>query len=370
VDDAPVFSEGWDTEPRVILRTTGLSFLDCFMDGEKGGETHIIMGPLGSCKTTLAVQKVVVDCRLACAAWATAKAKDEHALKPVVFFVSTEVPKGEFRERVLQNCAVIPRDRLAQMPSLDSLSKSLKTIHDYEKVEFRDMIAAKKFQPEFVRATIATTLINEHLVFMELLDNDDGPSPAALGPQAIVSRIDAWTRKHPGCYVYSVVFDHLSAMARKMAANDPDKMRHHVNRIPQVLQERVAVPYDCPVYILHQLSGAANAKARSPTADIDYTDSAEGKMAAEFCYYALTVNRPNAEQVCVLRCSKHRRSAPQPPRMLRVDGTFSRIIDVNDKFRLDTTRHQIVLTDVAEVTSKSMKKRGRAAVVGYQEDVP
>ena len=131
-------------------------------------------------------------------------------------------------------------------------------------------------------------------------------------------------------------------------------MRHWVTNAPLEAKNRIAAKYDCPVWLMHQISGAANTK--SPGAQYHHTDAAESKSFAENLDFSFSVGTPNAMGLCQLIATKHRRTGHQPPQIIQIRGDLSTVVFAGDNYVLHPHTHHFVLTDdgVHPASSASM----------------
>ena len=91
------FPENWDETAGIDLVTTGLPFLDRFLGGgHTGGELYGVLGPYGSCKTTLALMLLVEGAK----SFMRKRSADDYEGKiPLAFMVSYETRTPEMRNR-------------------------------------------------------------------------------------------------------------------------------------------------------------------------------------------------------------------------------------------------------------------------------
>ena len=102
------FPKGWDSvDAAIITRTTGVPFLNNFMDGgEAAGETYGLLGPYGGGKTTLGVQLTVAGALRAYKEW---KSNGKTGPYSVAYLAHYEEPAKSLRIRALSYLAEIPR---------------------------------------------------------------------------------------------------------------------------------------------------------------------------------------------------------------------------------------------------------------------
>ena len=135
-------------------------------------------------------------------------------------------------------------------------------------------------------------------------------------------------------YVLAAVEKHLDFHNK-----DHSELRHYVNRWPMHIKNKVAIPFNCPVWSLHQLNTEAN--AFKPGQVPKSTDSSEGKAFAENLDFLFAIGKADKDNRAVFVCSKFRRVAPPPLQIVRLDGELATISRA-DGFAVDEHRRQII----------------------------
>ena len=345
------YPEGWDTRERVRLFSSGATILDVFMgEGWRGGEVLLFMAPFGSCKTLLtchAIASTIKHCdseyRKAIRVWKKrCKKKPElkHPRRPMVVLIFTEGTKSDYRVRVMSNLAKVPWKTLAQMESVDNLSEELAGQGEdtaYELHEFSKS-SDDSFLTEQERVLGGAKMANEHLLLIDCTDSDPTQKPIGKGGISEISNIVAgYFRANPNSYPVAFWLDHASALADRICEaiegnTDNSLLRQTLKRIPRQCRDKLGIPYNAPVAVMHQLSGEAN--ARSSTAKMHHTDGADAKSIAEYVDFAIVGGAPNNESLMVLSCTKHRREPPRALRIAQLDGRFNRVTDASDDYHV------------------------------------
>lgn len=351
-----LFAAGWDVVEQKPLYSTGLGLLDKFITGTRGGEVYGILGPYGSCKTTIAVQAVVIAGKACADAHKEADLAHQQAvaawkeggkvgprppapLKPMAVYASYETPLQEFRERCLAFAAKVPRDRLMAMDhrGVGSLRGPDDPLIDYEKEEFAPSIANKvPFPSERARVLAETDTLGKYVLFLDMTGKTDERQGKGKGGVPELAADLQYEMRERGAKLHVLWLDHAASMCEEEMIQrelDPSQRRVLLRRIPKMLGTMIAGPMDAGVFVLQQLSGEAN--SRSTTAKIDHTDSDECKSFGMYLDFAITVSRPNNDQVAVARCTKHRRTPPMPHRFVRVVGAFNRVEDVSEFYTME-----------------------------------
>lgn len=370
----PLFPEDW--EPKGInLRKTGMVFDLFFGGGEAPGELYGFLAPYGSCKTLMGVQKCVDG---AIAEGAMNRAETGDGVFRPQFFFSYEAPVAdELRFRTLAYAAKVPRSRLESMTSWKDLSTSsdLSTLQPYEKKRYKDHLAAGKEIPgELERVRHYMTSLNDYLVFVDMSsfseqsDSSVGSGGVSEIQMILESRCEELERilkpkGYKAVEPYQVWVDYLGLLtSRYMNANNIEygELRHYLKSMMADCKRLIARPFNCPVYVNHQLSGEANARRAGTVSK--HTDAAESKSFAENADFCVCVGVPQmmpedkteevyldmegnqvrqVRQLCIFNCSKHRRSPPTHSEVVMIDGTYSRISNEDLDYVVDPIRNRI-----------------------------
>ena len=78
-----------------------------------------------------------------------------------------------------------------------------------------------------------------------------------------------------------------------------------------------------------------------------HTDSAESKSFAENLDFAFVVGNLNEKNQGQISCTKHRRAAGKPGKVIEVDGDFNTVVARDDLY-VDPSRMTIVDRDIAQ----------------------
>jgi replicative DNA helicase len=334
------FESGWEQRAPLQLMTTGISFFDRFTGGgHTGGEVYGVLGPYGSCKTTLAVMLLVEAAK----SFNALSAEDGDDV-PLAFIASYEARKAELQLRSLGFAARVLRASLEEMKNFNDLSTS-SDLRDYEKRLFkRRLQLGKRVMGELERVNKTLHWMNKHIIFLDMTGADeDNRTAGGGGIKEISRRITSTLRSRPGTRCGAVVIDYVGAMVRRyMDANDVDQnqLRHLITGTPLAAKSSIGDQHDCPIWLLHQLSGDAN--SLSETAKVHHTNAAESKSFGENLDFAMCLGVPNIENLCTLTCTKRRRQPPQDSTIVKIDGAFNRVLDMDGKYVLDTSARKIM----------------------------
>lgn len=349
-EEPETFPSGWSPKG-LRLQPTGLSFFDStfLSGGQADGEVYGLMGPIGSCKTTLGIQLAVLGARRQhlLSMRRQMKDKDKGRWIGCWFIFSYEAPlDDELRVRTMSCAAQVSRKRLSRMAVKD-MSTS-KRLAEYEKKLFSAQLASGQTVPgEQERIAAQMPIMNRHLQLRDMTGSKFGGSARGRGASdEVVLMLSQFEAQHKDCYVAGVVVDYVNLMIKRhlMTVGKPlDHLRHYVTSVPDDMKSRVAGHFDCPVWLIQQLDTKSNAKA--PGYVPHYTDAGESKNFAENCDFCIAFGTQTAEQLCVGSCSKHRREPPSRDLIVKLEGDLARVVDTNGKYCLDSSARRIVRTD-------------------------
>jgi hypothetical protein len=324
-----LFADGLGGMEPLDKVSTGLPFFDKYMNGgQVDGEIYGFLGPYGTCKTLLGVQLCMERAK-----WEQSMRGDEDKA-PRVYLVAYEETMKSLKVRCLSYVAGIPRDTLEQF-DINKLSTS-ENLKPYEKKRYASQIAnGKKVLGETERLEKAYRIINRNVRVIDFTGSnpdfaaDSGNMATGI---ANVIRNDQMMDDNPG--VSMVAVDYAGAAAHRSCVRNnlnPDRLlRHLVGSMPMALKAEVAAPFDCPVWVLHQLTAEVN--SRAPGVAPKSTDSAEAKNFFENCDFGFMVGSKAADGHVVLTNHKFRRSEKRPDVVLFIDGAFCAVRDTEGEY--------------------------------------
>jgi hypothetical protein len=211
--------------------------------------------------------------------------------------------------------------------------ESVRKLFDRQRRKYENHMT--EIPSERERALELQDVMNRHSLCIDLSGKIDHTPGIGCGYVEEIARRIANEVRASGNVLYPllVVIDYAGIMAtRYMTANSAQmsELRHTLADIPRRVVQRIAGPYRCPVWILHQFSGASNTKRAHYR---DHTDAAECKSLAENVDFAFDVGKPDPEEnLTTIKCTKHRRMPALPERVIRVNGRFHRVEDVSHDY--------------------------------------
>lgn len=363
--DVP-FPTGWDVREDNQLFTTGVEPLDNFMGGGwRGGETVLFMGPYGSCKTTLVCHGVSKQMKYCATLYSTGESKKNgkgEPMIPVVVLIFTESDKNEYRDRLMSNMGQVPWKRLAQMKGKSALDNSKKpgAVEEtkYEKALFKEQIDGDEweFKSERKRVAEAELLANQHLMIIDCTDAEDNPHNIGKGGITEIANIlrGIFRRKKDTHYPVCVWIDHVSGLVDRMAEDmTDDKLIHRmITNIPRKAADKIGKPFNVPVALMHQLSGAVQNKGA--VAKYHHNDAEGSRSIAKYAVFAFVSGSVDGNGMCKWECTKHRREPPSPVRIVQVKGEFNTLVDCSETHGIAAGHNQIMLlTEMGSVAKVS-----------------
>lgn len=342
------FPEGWDKGTAPVRKwSTRMSFFDHFLlGGDSPGEVYGLMAPYGTCKTTTGVHMSTQRARFHQVRW---RAAGKQGPLPIVYYFFWEGTLAEFRVRALSSLGKIDRGIL-ETGEWDKMSYSKETLREYERALYIEKIKqGEKVNPETVRKRWAEMTLNVNWRPVDMTGNDPtAPSRGCDLVDGMVAYIrqDQMYRKGRGedVCVGGIYADYLLAMADAYITHEglrkKDELRFIIKQVPLHAKNRLAIPFQCPVWIIHQLSGDANSMA--PGVIPKVTDSAEGKAFAENLDFCFQYGGRDENSRVILACGKARRAPPQSALIVQIHGRISRVEETKDLMVVDPVTKRFV----------------------------
>lgn len=317
--------------------TTGLTFLDDMMNGGDAPlEVYGIMGAYGSGKTTIAVQACVQK-----ALYFQSEAAPNKAPRSCHLFFY-EASYNEIVRRVWSHAAQIDRSTIERFngKNWEILSTQGK-LAPYEYTRFAKQIGdmgVESVLGEYERFLLAKERINKNVVLHDFSGMSSKNSAQTYG-QGYVDEIAASLhryREETGMEIGAVYIDYVLIACRRYSDFKnfrEERLRHLITNFPGECLRQISGPFNCRVYMMHQLTGAAN--ARNFNATFTNADSGESKQFPENLMFNFVLGPRDKETGCIkLHLTKHRRGPDKQPVLLLLDGatgTFS----VADDYAVD-----------------------------------
>ncbi len=336
------FGENWDKHKSGDYATSGLGFFDKYLGGGVSpGEAYGLMAPYGTCKTTLGVMLWCTTSMKSYADYLENEAPDEEKKIGLSFFVTYEAPKSpEVLHRAAMYAGGISRYSLDRMGlnGMEMLANDASDPCDYEKLKYAEQIKHGTFVPERQRLQQVIPILNQHAVCLDFSGADlEFPGAGNGGVDEIIMRIklELKARGEKTHFVKNVIVDYLGIMVdRDNSEKDKTKSKedHKVYQLAvQAISNKICKPFNCHAWILHQLSGSANAML-SPTKTLHHTDAKGSKSFAENLDFCFVIGNLNNDSMGQLACTKARRFRKLPPSVIQVDGEFNTVRSMDNYY--------------------------------------
>lgn len=334
------FPEDW--QPKALLfKPTHVRFIDEMLNGgPAGNEVTGLVGPTKGGKTTLLNQICISAALQSHIKWVTAgrKGNPERAY----FFSWEDCLDPDLRFRAIGYAASIARETL-EKGSQFSTSKTLKP---YEVEHYRSQLANGARVPgEKERIAAMRKRLNRVWAPFDMTGADpEGDSARGTGYISEVVRLVEADQKRFGSPGISVIcIDYAGAMAdRHINHNNlpEDRRRHLIGRLPYRCRTELAMRFQAPVFLGHQIASAENLKSSGHKQRS--MNAAEAKSFPENCNHCFTMGTLTDDKLGLFCLDVSRRVKSQHHRILRLVGDLWLMKDVGSDYLLDSGTHRIV----------------------------
>ena len=362
--------DDWTPKPTRSF-TTGLEFLDRYMDGGHApGEVNGVIAPLGSGKTTLAIHLCVEAMKSE-----MMLAAEEGRQPRQVYLVSYEQTEEYIRQRMLSCAAGIALDTVKNMTDPETDLSRRGNYKPYEEERFanrtrEERAADPEPKGEYERYLDARPMLNKCMRIVDFCQQ--GGQPGNIGSgfveeiAAAIARDGRETDSEPALVVVDYVY---AACMRRIgdALGDITNLRHLVTMFPDEIKRKVAERYDIPVWVMHQFSGEANEK--SPTKLLHHSQASESKSFAMYLSFCVCFGNRDPMNHCLrMQVTKRRRAGdPQPPMLLRIAGDMVKIVSAEDTHRVDKQTGSILVKEVADRFQGNTDAPAQGQVRSYRQ---
>jgi hypothetical protein len=344
------FPEGWDAEEDAFIdkRPTGLSIFDSFTDGgDAAGEVYGLLGPYGGGKTTTAVMLTAQRAKDAYTRWIGNAQQGPVGLS---FHFSYEEPVANLRLRVLSYIAEIPKRTLEaaiRLRNYEGFSRAT-ALKPYE--QRRYAVAIRSGNPvhgELERFLWAQAVLNKCWRVVDMTGNDrdhPGRGSGLVDEVAAIVRqeVDMAARDGEQVTVDLALVDYVLA-AIERHTDDTDALRHYIRNFPMHMKTKVAIPFRCPGWIMHQLNPEANALA--PGKMPKKTDASEGRAFAERLDFLFAIGNATREGLAAFGPLKVRRVRMEAPIVVQLDGDNAVLLDKRGEYAINERSNRIMRAD-------------------------
>lgn len=324
-----------DVEP-VPVFSTGVSYLDYFLNGgHAGGEVYLLIGPQKAGKSFHASQ-------IACAS-AQRFVRNAEAGAPLrhAYLATYELSFKEFKSRFYACGADVSQSRylneISKSKGIDYTTRGNLLPYEHDLYRDKKMFDFDRLpgERERIEEFMAGTGRAAHVFDMTGKDGARGRGYGGVEELAAMMRqLDAEGRK-PGV----LVVDYLHKAVRRQldyAGKDPLKyLRPYLMDFVVKAIDKIAVPYDIPVWLLAQYS--AEGQEARPTKKMKITNASEVKTLGENCNAAICMGTVDEEskvlQVTLDLCRRSDKAGKS--RLAKLDYEMARFRDVTGMYDVD-----------------------------------
>lgn len=317
--------------------TTGIAFLDEMLcGGYVPTGIYGFLGGYGSGKTMLACQLAVSLAKLE----AEIKDMQPNYQPKLVYLFYYEGLKHEISSRIIANACEISWQSLLTAKQIPlSTTSDQQTWKEYEYQYFGNYIKANLFKAEKERLALFERIRNIIKVF-DMSATPQAPHRGTGYIDEIVSIIEATKQNND---IKAVIVDYVGILARRHLAKLEEELnrpllnthlRHKIGMFPHYVYCQISSKYNCPVFLMHQLSTMANKEGFK--IDPHHAWSAEAGNFAENLTAALNLGIKHPEHPIVkFSITKHRFGPHRPMKLLRINEIFCRLEPASKAYRLD-----------------------------------
>ncbi len=349
------FSDGWDAGIKENYLACGLDFLDYFMDGGMlPGEVYGLFGPFGSCKTMSAINCSINMASQYRQEW---KAGLQRGALKYVYYINYELMMKTVLYRALSYFAKISFKKLIDK---DYLYTSVDGPSDADRLWFKDSIEHNRFfMCEKERKDIAIELLNTNWRALDF-SGGDGTNPNRGSGyikeiQNVISDDLRRNTRLKGINIEcgGVIIDYVGAMVKRHLpyCGIKDKAEYILNnRAPMAAGSDLAKYFGCPVLLIQQLNADAN--RLNPTETPDHTDAVAARTFAENLDFCFCYGRPDNNQLCKIKCTKHRRTGSKDSDIVKIHGEFNQLESVGHLYEVDRKAKAFKQRDIPTISNK------------------
>jgi len=336
---------------------TTLPWIDQYLGGIRTGDIIGILGPFSGGKTTIM------------ASAATRMAQQFHARQSgqLSVYICYEDGKDKMSHLFWSAAAQIDRRMFthsqAQFWPQFSTAENLKA-YDRELPENRN---GEIMLGERERWHNMREWLNQHLVFMDFSGLASGRGSGGV-PEivAVLERLEADT----GMKVGAVFIDYLGLMVERFLAADPraramEQITRPLKLAPDELRNTVAIPFNCTVFLAHQLAGG-EIKKIPPYRYVSHLNAMGSTAFAENLHSCMCMNtRDQATGVSTINWSKIRAAAPVlTTGLIRMDDHVVGMHLVNDEYTVSEAGRRIMRrADIAPVAPGDVMPQRRSRII-------
>jgi hypothetical protein len=324
-DESEAITPEW--VPRGLNKIpTAVDFVDDILHGgDCSGETYGILGAFKAGKTTLAIQLAVgaAAYELDQISLAAQDHRTHQVRYPHLFHY--EAGAEEMKSRILVNAARIHRETVENWNTAP-LSRQGQ-LKPYELETFRDEIRAigiANVPGEFERFHQRQGLMNM-IRLHDMSGPKSNPKRGSRGIAEIAERLEIETRK--GRPPRRVIIDYAQLCVKRLILENSmrqDMYYPTLSNFGYDCLRSIAIPFDCPVWIMGQLSGQANKHTWATKQH--HADAAGTASFGENLWFCFTLSVKNEQHNAMwFKCGISRRTDVGDPIIVRLEGALGTI---------------------------------------------
>lgn len=308
---------------------TGVDFIDHMLDGgDVAGEVYGLLGVQKSGKTTLALQLTVAGAEYDQTEARKATQRGERHVERPTHYVGYETATDEIRNRLLVRAAEIRRDVVENWD--ESKLSTTGHLKPYEQVYFKDEIRAlglARVPGERERFARGAQLMVSNIRLHDMTTCPGNVNRGGGGIEEIAVEIRKAVQED-GCNPRRVIIDYAQTCVRRQVEVQrlrTDMYYHLLTSFGHTVLRLLAIPFQCPVWVLGQLNAQSNKKTSSSRHS--YADAAGSGSFSENMWYCFQIGMPSEDlQAMIFEPGVARRSAKADRIVVRLDGAMGRIV--------------------------------------------
>lgn len=344
--------------PGAQVSTTGIRGLDELLNGGHAPkEVYALLGPSSGGKSALASQIALEGAKIQ-SALAAEVGSD---LAGHWYYFSWELTMHQLRARMYGYIARIHADTfqtdpITRRPVPLSTADDLATIKSYENDPYVNS-PGNPIRGEKERLVAANRMMSGLNSRLRIVDYSASSPGGGHGGVDEIARF-LHREKTRGRAVAGVVIDYAGLVVNRYCTHNRLKPSDEIPLLASFVNEvrsKVAIPYNCPGWVLHQLHGSV--AKRAPGALPHYSDARGCKNFADNADFSIEMgNRNRSTGLLQIGSSKHRRAPGREDGViLKFDGRFGVFLEPDQIYVMDPMTKQFVPREfLGSMTARSV----------------
>ena len=330
---------GTELVPAFQFKSTGVSFIDEKINGQRVGDCNGLLGPTGGGKTTMGLHMAVATAKQC---WLDAMENDTEP--EVVVFFTYEESAEKIRPRAWSSAFQITRNKLETLTSWDQLTQP-GHLADYE---LRAQIDQEHKLSEIERYRAMSPQLAQCLLVVDMSGSDRFPNAGNGYVPEMVSILARINRKIRAVYV-----DYAGLVCERhmqSAGLDENSYRHLLKTFGDRVRKDVSEQFTCTSWVLHQLKGSTGVV--SPAKLIHHSDAGESKDFATNMAVCMCLGVEDKLTGCrYLNISKCRYKPNETitPTILKIHSDFAEMVDVTNVYQLAPSNRFVTNEEISQL---------------------